>query len=63
MKTKLKKRYVLASGYLWHGHDDYQIQVFNKRTLGLAIRLRNKFPEALFSLEAPKYRLVLERVK
>ena len=62
-KPKFKDRYILASGYLWYGHDDYQIQVFNKRVLGKPIVLRRKFPISLFNLDAPKYRLVLEKVK
>ena len=63
MKPKFKKRYILASGYLWYGHDDYQVQLFTKQSNGKPIPIRRKFPIGLFNTGAPKYRLVLERVK
>ncbi|MCR4307446.1 MAG: hypothetical protein NUV80_02720 [Candidatus Berkelbacteria bacterium] len=62
-KFKFKDRYVLGKGYLWYGHDGYQIQLFDKQANGKPIPMRRKFPIGLFNTGAPKYRLVLERVK
>jgi len=62
-KTTFKKRYVLGAGYPWaNGTDPYfEVVLYPDQIVGKRIPL--KFPSELWSLDVPKYRLVLERVR
>jgi hypothetical protein len=61
-KPKYKDRYVLGEGYVWvSSGGNSGLQLWDKTIHGSLVPL--KIPPEVELEEAPKYRLVLERVK